>query len=143
MNDDPNLFIYVTNPIELQTSASSIKLILDAYVSNTSDIRAFYSIGKNSEIFIPFPGYNNISSNGSVIDISKSDGNSDTKISKTDIYSFEPDSSLFNEYQFTIDGLESFKIFRIKLVGTTENQSNVPIIKNLRAIALASVKRDQ
>ena len=140
--DDPNLFVYVTPPIELQTSASSIKLILDAYVSNTSDIRAFYSIGKNSNIFIPFPGYNNINSNGSVIDISNSDGNPDIKVPKTDVYSFEPDSSIFSEYQFTIDGIESFKIFRIKLIGTTENQSNVPIIKNLRAIALASVKRD-
>jgi hypothetical protein len=142
LKDDPNLFTYVTNPIELETSASSIKLILDAYISNTSDIRALYSIGKNGDTFIPFPGYNNINVNGSVVDIASSDGNPDIKVPKTDIYTFEANPSAFREYQFTIDGLESFKIFRIKLIATSENQSNVPIIKNLRAIALASLKRD-
>ena len=43
----------------------------------------------------------------------------------------------FLEYTFTVNDLSAFKSFRVKLIGTSTNQSIVPIIKDFRTIALA------
>ena len=139
--DDPNSFYYVSNNINLENPSTSIQLLLDAYVNNYGDIRAFYSINTGTSvfesIFIPFPGYKNIDSYGVIIDDALNDGTPDKKVTKVDSYSFNPVASLFKEYKFTIDRLPSFNSFRIKLIGTTTNQAFVPLIKNLRTIALA------
>jgi len=136
ISDDPNLFTYISNLIALETPASSIKILLDGYVHNDSDIRAFYSI-ENSNVFVPFPGYANIDTNGTVIDDRNSDGSSDKKMVKQDRFINSPLQSDFKEYSFTTNLNETFKQFRIKLIGTSENQAYVPIIRNLRVIALA------
>ena len=136
ISDDPNLFTYISNLIALETPASSIKILLDGYVHNNSDIRAFYSI-ENSNVFVPFPGYANIDTNGTVIDDRNSDGSSDKKMVKQDRFINSPLQSDFKEYSFTTNLNETFKQFRIKLIGTSENQAYVPIIRNLRVIALA------
>jgi hypothetical protein len=135
--EDPHIFSYLTNRIDLSTPSSSLKVILDAYVNSDSDIRVFYSIG-DDDIFIPFPGYSNRSIDGSVIDLSLSDGTSDYRVPKNDNNLFNPSISDFYEYEYTADNL-SFKSFRLKIVGTSSNQAYVPMIKNLRAIALGAV----
>ena len=61
--NDPHLFTYATKPIILQNPASGIKVILDAYLNEDSDLRLFYSTG-GSNLFIPFPGYTNYKSGG-------------------------------------------------------------------------------
>jgi hypothetical protein len=136
ISDDPNLFTYISNRISLESPASSIKILLDAYLHNASDLRAFFSI-EDSNVFVPFPGYANIDTNGSIIDARNSDGSSDKKMLKQDRFINNPSISDFKEYSFTVDLNESFKQFRVKLIGTSENQSFVPIIRNLRVIALA------
>lgn len=136
ISDDPNLFTYVSNQISLESPASSIKILLDAYMHNDSDLRALFSI-ENSNVFVPFPGYANIDTNGSIIDERNSDGSSDKKMIKQDRFMNNPSISDFKEYSFTVDLNETFKQFRIKLIGTSENQAYVPIIRNLRVIALA------
>ena len=73
-------------------SATSIKVILDAYIHNTSDIRLLYSINE-SETFIPFPGYNNINVNGSTKNERDSDGTSDTKTTKQDVFFGDPNDA--------------------------------------------------
>ena len=139
--DDPNAFYYATKTINLENPATSIQLLVDAYINNYSDVRAFYSINPGASakeaIFVPFPGYNNLDNNGIVIDSALNDGLPDRKIAKVDSYVFNPPLSLFNEYKFTIDKLTSFNSFRIKLIGTTTNQAVVPLFRNLRIIALA------
>jgi hypothetical protein len=136
VSDDPNLFSYISNLISLESPASSIKILLDAYVHNNSDLRAFYSI-ENNNIFVPFPGYSNIDTNGSIIDQRNSDGSSDLKMTKQDRFINNPNLSDFKEYTFTTNLNQTFKQFRIKIIGTSENQAYVPIIRNLRTIALA------
>ena len=136
ISDDPNLFTYISNIISLETPASSIKILLDGYVHNESDLRAFYSI-ENSNVFVPFPGYANIDTNGTVIDDRNSNGSSDKKMIRQDRFINNPLQSDFKEYSFTIDLNQTFKQFRIKLIGTSENQAYVPIVRNLRVIALA------
>jgi hypothetical protein len=134
--DDPNLFVYISNPIELESPASSSKVLLDAYVHNNSDIRLLYSL-EDSNVFVLFPGYNNIDTNGSTIDERNNNGSSDVRISKQDRFIDNPTLLDLKEYTFTVNLNTTFKKFRIKLIGTSENQAFVPIIKNLRTIALA------
>ena len=137
ITEDPHLFSYVTKPIKLENPASGIKVILDAYLNEECDLRVFYSTG-GSSLFIPFPGYTNYLSGGE-IDTSISDGTSDIKIKKSDAYSFIPGFTEFIEHEYTIDDISSFTEFRIKIVGSTNNSSYVPQVRNLRAIALGAV----
>lgn len=136
--DDPNLFTYVTKPIVLENPATSLKVILDAYIHINSDVRVLYSIGENNNTFVPFPGYLNINpDNQTVIDQRNSNGSADSKMIRQDRFLNNPSSSDFLEYTFTANLLTSFKHYRIKLIGTSTNQAYVPIIRNLRVIALA------
>ena len=138
INEDPNKFMYVSNEIRLENSATSIKVILDGYISVNSDIRVFYSIGENSNTFVPFPGYSNIDSNdGSTIDVRSSDGSPDILTVKQDRLLHEPKFDDFISYEFTATELGEFKNFKIKIIGTTTNQAYPPLIRNLRSIALA------
>lgn len=139
--NDPNAFYYVTKNVTLENPATSIQVIVDGYVSNYSDLRAFYAVDQetqvNETIFVPFPGYQNINVYGNVINPSINNGQSSSLVPKVDEYAYEPSGELFKEYKFTIDNLQPFKFFRIKLIGTSTNQAFVPVIKNFRVIALA------
>ena len=140
--NDPNAFTYTTNNIGLETPATSIKMLITGYINNYNDIRAFYYIENTpteskNVIFIPFPGYNNITGSGIPIDISKNNGAPNKKPTFTDKYQHEPDLSQFSEYEFMVDNLPSFTNYRIKLVMTSTNQAYVPIINDIRVIALA------
>ncbi len=138
IDEDPNLFTYISNQIILQNPASSIKLIFDAYVHNDSDIRALYSTGENNNVFVLFPGYSNINpTTQTTIDAVNNDGTPDIKMVKQDRFISNTSPSDFKEYTFTANLPTSFRQFRIKLIGTSQNQAYVPIIRNLRAIALA------
>ena len=139
LTEDPNACQYVSKEMILENSSSSIKLILDAHLTEESDIRAFYSINNTQgkkPIFIPFPGYDNIDRKGEVIDRANNDGKSDKKVIKSNEYTFSPNAE-FKEYTFSIDQLPSFKTYRIKLVMTSTSQVHVPRVKNLRVLALA------
>lgn len=137
---DPNSFFYVSKPFVLQNSATSIKVILSGAINEQNDIRAFYSLQNDvneTPIFIPFPGYSNISLSGLTIDPSLSDGTPDKFVSKNSFYEFIPSAKSFKDYEFTVNNLPSFKICRVKLVMTSTNQAVAPIIQDLRVIALA------
>jgi hypothetical protein len=141
LKDDPTAFVYATKPISLETPASSIKIILTAYINTYSDLRCFYSITQepNSElIYFPFPGHTNLTPSGDVINVADSNGLSDRRVSKTDQVGFDNDSLTdFKEYEFTVENLPSFRYFGIKLIGTSTNQAYPPRVKDLRVIALA------
>jgi len=138
--NDPSSFVYATNPISLETPASSIKVITTAYVNIHNDLRAFYAITNNPQeelIYYPFPGYSNLDSVGRIIDIANSDGSSDKFVSKTDIIGFDSTTLPYKEFEFTINDLPSFRYFSIKLVATSTNQTYPPRLKDLRVIGLA------
>jgi hypothetical protein len=137
---DPTAFIYANNPIRLENSATSIKVLLAAYVNTYSDVRAFYAVSNNLDselIYYPFPGYSNIDINGNVIDIANNDGSSNKLVQPTDILSYKSDNLIFRDYEFSIDNLPQFRYFSVKLLGTSTNQAFPPRIKDLRIIALA------
>ena len=140
--DDPDSFYYVSKPVSLANPSTSLQVFLDGYISNFNDVRVFYALNQESEsidevVFVPFPGYKNLDSNGSIISTSANDGQSDKKISKVDSYTAKPDLLLYREYKYTADKLLPFSSFRIKVIGTSTNQAIVPQIRNLRVIALA------
>lgn len=140
LEGDPSSFVYATKPITLENPASSIKVLLSAYINTFSDIRCFYALtdDPNSDlIYYPFPGYTNLTSSGNVIDFSKNNGLPDKMVSKTDLIGFDSDNIIFREYEFTIDNLPSFRYFGIKLIGTSTNHAYPPRYKDLRVIALA------
>ena len=138
--EDPTACQYTSKEIVLENPASSIKIIVSAYVNSASDLRAFYSIHNKTgiePIFTPFPGYANINQNGEVIAQEDSNGESDVLITKSSRYAFESEDLDFKEYVFTVDNVPSFRTYRVKLALTSTNQSFVPRIKDLRVIALA------
>jgi len=138
--DDPSSFIYATNSIQLEIPATSLKLLVTAYVNTFSDVRALYSIKSNpndSSIFYPFPGYSNFTEDGRVISQSLSDGTSDKKIVKTNKIGYNSGDLEYKEYEFTVNNLSPFKYFSIKLIGSGTNQAFPPRLSDLRVIALA------
>ena len=70
-------------------------------------------------------------------DPSANNGSPDVQLKKNSFYDFVPGPRSFKEIEWTVDELPTFKIFRIKLIMTSTNQALVPIIQDLRALALA------
>ena len=81
-----------------------------------------------------FPGYkNSVDTTGdgfgdTAIDPSMNDGRPDKLVNP---------GGDFREYQYTINDLEPYTGFVIKIVFNGTNQAEVPVIKNIRALALA------
>ena len=140
VTDDPSAFVYATNNIQLEVPATSLKVLVTAYVNIFSDFRALYSIKSNpvdESVFYPFPGYSNLTEDGRVISQSLSDGTSDKKIVKTNVIGYNAEDLEYKEYEFTVNNLSPFKYFSIKLIGSGTNQAFPPRLSDLRVIALA------
>ena len=140
LKDDPNAFVYASKPITLESGATGVKIHLEGHINLTSDLRAFFAISEspNDElIYQPFPGYDNLLSTGQIIDPAKSSGLPDKALPKTDVIAYTPDQVVWNDYEFTIDNLPTFRYFSIKLVGTGTNSAQPPRVRKLRVIALA------
>jgi hypothetical protein len=140
LTEDPSSFVYATNNIQLEIPATSLKVLVSAYVNIFSDLRALYSVKndpKETSIYYPFPGYSNLTPEGRVISQSLSDGTSDKRIIKTDTIGYNVNDLQYKEYEFTINDLPSFKYFSIKLVGSGTNQAFPPRLSDFRVIALA------
>ena len=132
--NDPHTFIHITNRVDLIQSADSLKVILDAYRPSKSNIRVLYKVFRNDspdedQIWNLFPGYTNLDVNGNIKNSAYNNGLSDALVA----------SSLSNqylEYEYTMNNIEDFTAFAIKIVCSSTNQAVTPIIKNLRVIAL-------
>jgi hypothetical protein len=138
--EDPTAFQYISKEISLETPATSLKIILNAYINSYCDLRAFYSIGENpgfEPLFTPFPGYDNLDFRSQIISLENSSGRPDSFVTPSTSLEFNSELLDFKEYNFTADNLPPFRSYRIKLVGTSTNQVYVPRIKDLRVIALA------
>jgi len=140
INNDPHSAVYVSNTVMLAQPANSLKVILSAYRSNTSDFRVLYSLIRpdSSEIeqsFELFPGYDNLTVDNNqdgyldIIDTSKNSGLPDV---------FVPSSLVdqFLEYEFTAADLGDFTGYTIKIVMSGTNQADPPRFRDLRSIAI-------
>jgi hypothetical protein len=138
--DDPTAFTYISKEVTLENPATSLKILLSAYINEYSDIRAFYAISDRNgfdPVFVPFPGYANLDYRGRVINAQNNDGTPDTLVPKSQALEFDSSKLDFRENVFTIDELPSFRVYRVKIVATSTNQAYPPRFKELRTIALA------
>ena len=137
---DPHSSYYVSRLVRIKQPATSLRVIFDAFKPESGDFRVLYSLLKkdsedNEETFELFPGYNNlvdIDGDGYgdvVIDPKNNDGTPDKLVVNT--------IDRFSEFQFTANDLPSFTGFIIKIVFNGSNQAAAPVIKNIRALALA------
>ena len=134
LNGDPNAAIYVSKLVKLQKSADSLKVLFDAYRHSTNDIRVMYRLLRNDtpdsqQLYEFFPGYDNLDENGNVINSSKNNGRSDRFVQASNTLND------FGNYEFTGKNITPFNGFQIKIIMTGTNQSYVPLIRDLRAIA--------
>jgi len=139
VTDDPTACQYLTKELQLESAATSIKIILSGHVNPHAKIRAFYAVGNDpgfEPIFTPFPGFDNLNSRGEMIARQNSDGLPDRVIIPSSQYGFG-DNASFKEFTFTADKLPTFRYYRIKLLLTSTSQVFVPKVKDLRVMALA------
>tara|TARA_Y200000002_G_scaffold11375_1_gene9318 strand:+ start:1696 stop:9069 length:7374 start_codon:yes stop_codon:yes gene_type:complete len=136
---DQHTSYYVSKPILIKQPATSLQVIFDAFRPASTDFRVLYSLirGDASEVdqkFVLFPGYlNSVDTTGNgfgdtPIDTAKNDGRPDKFINP---------GGEFREYQYSINDLEPYTGFVIKVVFNGTNQAEVPVLKNIRALALA------
>jgi len=140
LKQDPNSFVYATEPITLKEGSSSIKILLEGHINVSSDLRALYAISNdpNEElVYQLFPGHTNLTQTGQIIDPAKNNGLPSKFIPKTDKIAYLSEDLVWHDYEWNIDDLPTFKYFSIKLVGTGTNQAQPPRVKNLRVLALA------
>lgn len=131
---DPHSSVYVSKLVRLENPADSLKVIFDAYKHFTNDIRVAYRIIRDNipleqQSYELFPGYENLDNDKNTINQSDNDGSPDRIV--------EPSNSRndYRNYEFTAKQLPQFSGFQIKIMMSGSSQSNVPLIKDLRAIA--------
>lgn len=140
LETDPNAFVYASKPIELEVPATSIKVILSAHLNIYNDVRAMFAIMKDANetpIYYPFPGNGNISGDGRTLNVSNNDGRPDLPLAVTSQLGFLSEELTFTDYEFTVNNLESFKYFSVKIIGSSTSQTYPPRFRDLRIIALA------
>ena len=141
LSDDPHGSIFVSKKVSLAQPATSIKVLVAANRQPEADFRVYYRLytadsSEVSQSYRPFPGYENlvdIDGDGfgdQIIDLGMSDGRPDAFVKANG-------QDDFSEYQFSVEDLEQFSGFSIKIVMTSTNEC-VPVrLKDFRAIALA------
>ena len=141
LSGDPHSAVYITKRVTLEQPATSLKVFVGAYKDASADFRVMYRLFKadSSEVeqaYVLFPGYDNMNDTDqdgfgdTVVDASKNSGRADALVAPSNI-------DEFNEYQFSIENLEQFTGYQIKLVMSGTNEARAPRFKDLRAIALA------
>jgi len=141
IKNDPHNAAYISKKISLKQPASSLKVLIGAYRPSTADFRVLYRLFRadSSEItqsYQLFPGYDNlIDTDGdgfgdSVVDPTLNSGRSDAFVAPNKV-------NEFSEYQFTIDNVEQFTAFSIKIVMSSTDEANPPRFRDLRSVALA------
>ena len=121
---------FITTPIALESPAKGLKIILDAHRPEEADFDVYYRTVAHQSA-----------------DVSIED-NQWLPVSKDTPYSNYNDNApsqrfQYREYRFTVGGaygealLPAFNQYQLKIVMKSRNTANVPLITNLRTIALA------
>ena len=139
--EDPHASNYISQVVTLDQPATSLKVLVSAFRDSSADFRVLYKLSRTdssnvNQTFELFPGFDNTTD-------TDGDGFGD-KIINPIYNSGRPDSNIpasadnqFFDYQFSIDELEQFNGFQIKIVMSGTNEAKPPRFKDLRVIALA------
>lgn len=119
---------HITTPVTLATSAVGLKVLLGATKPYEADIRMFYKVSNES------PYSEALKRSISFDELSWVEINPDTPVPS------DENSEVFREFSYTVGGdfglSESFTQFQLKIVMTSSNNARVPILRDLRVIAL-------
>ena len=138
---DPHSAVYVSNRVDLKNPATSLKVLVAAYRDASADFRVLYQLfredGSETELaYELFPGFDNLNDTDGdgfgdqVIDSAKNSGRPDAFVSPSA-------ADQFKEYQFSVDDLDEFTGFKVKIVCSGTNEALAPRFKDFRALALA------
>jgi hypothetical protein len=139
--DDPHASNYISQTVTLDQPATSLKVLVSAFRDSSADFRVLYRLFRTDssnveQAFELFPGFDNMTD-------TDGDGFGDRIINPIN-NSGRPDSNIpasgddeFFDYQFSIDELEQFNGFQIKIVMSGTNEAKPPRFRDLRVIALA------
>ena len=141
IKNDPHGSVFVSSKIRLNQPATSLKVLVGASVQPDADFRVFYRLfsqdsSEVSQTYRAFPGFTNLKDidgdgfGDEIIDLGLNDGRADAFVEKNRL-------NEFSEYQFSVDDLEQFDAFVIKIVMNSSNESQPIKLKDFRAIALA------
>ena len=115
--------IYCTKKVQLKTPATAIRTFLDAVKFDSAEIQVMYKILRSDDASdFDEIGWEYFNTTGGP------DVNVNSSVNTED----------FIERQYTVEGLSEFIAFAIKIRMQGTNTSEVPRIKDLRAIALAT-----
>jgi len=114
--------VYLTKPITLENSSTSLDVRLSQNVRSSSSVKVYFRVSGPDEVrniedlnWTPF----------------NSDGSEDTTVTPAE------DDTTFKEYKYSASDINDFTSFQIKIVLTGSVSSYPPIVKDMRAIALA------
>lgn len=111
---------HITKPVYLAETAVGLKVIIAANVPATTNFDLYYKIGTGSEAL------------GTIRWI---------KVDPDAAMPNDEDPNVFRDYEYTIGGqagtLPAFTEFILKIVFRSRNSAKVPVVKDLRAIALS------
>ena len=114
--------VYCTKSITLENPSTSLDIRLAANVRSSSSVKDFFRVlgAEQDEKLeeLAWTAFN-------------SDGSEDTTVTQSD------DSVTFKDYKYSVDGLQNFTSFQIKITMTGTISSYPPMVKDMRAIALA------
>ena len=120
---DNNEVIYCTRKVTLKTPANSIKTYLDAVKFDSAEIQVMYKILRSDDASdFDEIGWEYFNTNG------LPDATVNASVDNND----------FIEREYTVEGLQEFISFAIKIRMQGTNSSEPPRVKDLRAIALAT-----
>ena len=134
LNGDPHASVYISRLVRLEKPADQLRVIFDAYRHSTNDIKVAYrllrdGIPEEQQVYELFPGFRNLDNNKNTINKSKNDGSADNIVGSSN------NLQEYKNYEFTNKNLPEFTGFQIKIMMSGISQSNVPLIKDFRAIA--------
>ena len=117
--ETPNtLFRYVTQPVELESESTSLKVIFAGNVTKDNYVQVFYRI----------------LSSGENCDIEEKDW---INIPYSGSFSYATEEDEYYDYEYEISGLDPFRKIQVKVVGWGDDKSIPVKIKDFRAVALA------
>ena len=120
---DNNEAVYVTRKVSLQNPATAIRMYVDAVQFDSAEIQAMYKILRSDDASdFDEIGWQYFNTNG------QPDETVNASINESD----------FIERKYSAEGLEEFISFAIKIRLQGTNSCEVPYLKDLRAIALAT-----
>jgi len=114
--------VYLTRPITLANASTALDIRLTANVQSSSEIEVYFRTTSSSEPR-DIENLSYIAFNG--------DGSEDITVTPAS------DSQTFQEYKYSVNAVDDFTAFQIKIVLKGTISSYPPIIKDFRGIALA------